>query len=147
MYDSQLLFNWNNVFWGANLLLAQLSVRSPLSVWSCLFATFSHLHGACCVTCQMLTCLVRLSSARCSRSQVPAAHASHDDRGDVWGTQNQPAFHRQMQYFLKYWLCGTGGVPIQYTPLGRSWNQNDGSLGTTANAVFLSTLYGSQVAR
>ncbi len=27
MYDSQLLFNWNNVFWGANLLLAQLSVR------------------------------------------------------------------------------------------------------------------------
>ena len=64
-----------------------------------------------------------------------------------WVLQNQPAFHRQMQYFLKYWICGTGGNPVQYTPLGRSWNQNDGRLGTTANAVFLSTLYGSQVAR
>ncbi len=27
-YDAQLLFNWNNVFWGSNLLLAQLSVRT-----------------------------------------------------------------------------------------------------------------------
>lgn len=61
--------------------------------------------------------------------------------------QNQAAFHRQMQHFLKYWVCGTGGVPVSFTPLGRSYNANDGSLGTTANAVFLSTLYGSQVAR
>ncbi len=28
VYDSQLLFNWNNVFWGANLLLAQVTVRA-----------------------------------------------------------------------------------------------------------------------
>lgn len=78
--DSQLLFNWDNTFWGANLKLVEL-------------------------------------------------------RGD-------PAYHRQMQFFLKYWVCGTGGVPVKFTPLGRSYNSNDGTLGTTANAVFLSTLYG-----
>ena len=26
VYDNQLLFNWQNVFWGANLKLAQLKV-------------------------------------------------------------------------------------------------------------------------
>lgn len=83
-YDSQLLFNWNNVFWGTNILLAQLT--------------------------------------------------------------NQAAFHQQAESFFKYWICGTGGNPVQYTPLGRSWNINDGSLGTTANAVFLATLYGSAIA-
>lgn len=46
-----------------------------------------------------------------------------------------------MQYFMKYWICATGGVPIQYTPLGRAWNANDGSLGTTSNAAFLSAVY------
>lgn len=51
-----------------------------------------------------------------------------------------------MQHFLKYWICGTGGIPVSYTQLGRSWNMNDGSLGTTSNAVFLATLYGSKVA-
>jgi hypothetical protein len=51
-----------------------------------------------------------------------------------------------MQYFLKFWLCGTGGVPVQFTPLGRAWNANDGALGTTANAAFIATLY-AQVAR
>jgi hypothetical protein len=34
VYDDQLLFNWQNVFWGANTKLAQLQVctRSDLSV-------------------------------------------------------------------------------------------------------------------
>jgi len=61
-------------------------------------------------------------------------------------TQGDPAYHRQMQYFLKFWLCGTGGVPVQFTPLGRAWNANDGALGTTANAAFIAALY-AKVAR
>ncbi len=60
--------------------------------------------------------------------------------------QGDAAYHQQMRYFLKYWLCGTGGVPVQFTPQGRAWNSNDGALGTTANAAFLSALY-AQVAR
>ena len=43
---------------------------------------------------------------------------------------------------MKPWVCGTTGIPIQYTPYGRSWNTNDGSMGTTANAVFLASVYG-----
>lgn len=55
--------------------------------------------------------------------------------------QGAPAYHKQAQYFLKYWICATGGDPIKFTPLGRAWNANDGSLGTTANAAFLSAVY------
>ena len=51
----------------------------------------------------------------------------------------------QTQSFLKPWLCGTTGIPIKYTPLGRSWNQFDGKLGTTANAVFLANVYGQAI--
>lgn len=46
-----------------------------------------------------------------------------------------------MQHFFKYWLCGTGSNPVKVTPLGRAWNANDGSLGTTANAAFLAAVY------
>ena len=55
------------------------------------------------------------------------------------------AVHQQMRVFLKYWLCGTGGVPVSFTPLGRSWDSNDGSLGTTANAAFMAAVYGELV--
>ena len=51
----------------------------------------------------------------------------------------------QTQSFLKPWLCGTTGIPIQITPLGRSWNQFDGTMGTTANAMFLSSIYGQAI--
>ena len=51
----------------------------------------------------------------------------------------------QTQSFLKPWLCGTTGIPIQITPLGRSWNQYDGTMGTTANAMFLSSVYGQAI--
>ena len=48
----------------------------------------------------------------------------------------------QTQSFMKPWVCGTTGIPVQYTPYGRSWNINDGTMGTTANAVFLANVYG-----
>lgn len=83
MVDSQLLFNWNNVFWGTTVMLAKIT--------------------------------------------------------------NQGAYHQLTQSFLKPWLCGTTGIPIQITPLGRSWNQFDGTMGTTANAMFLSSIYGQAI--
>lgn len=79
-FDAQLLFNYDNLYWGTTVLLANLT--------------------------------------------------------------DQGAYHFQAQYFLKYWVCGTNNEPIQYTKLGRAWNSNDGKLGTTANAVYLSNLYG-----
>jgi endoglucanase len=78
-----LLFNWDNVYWGANVLLA-----------------------------------------------------------DLTGTH---AFHAAAQKFLKYWVCGTSSNPVEYTPDGRAWNVHGGQLGTTANAVFLSNLYGMNI--
>jgi len=51
----------------------------------------------------------------------------------------------QTQSFMKPWVCGTTGIPVQYTPYGRSWNINDGSMGTTANAVFLANVYGQTI--
>ena len=48
----------------------------------------------------------------------------------------------QTQSFMKPWVCGTTGIPVQYTPYGRSWNINDGTMGTTATAVFLANVYG-----
>lgn len=59
--------------------------------------------------------------------------------------QGAPAYHKQAQFFLKYWICATGGDPIKFTPLGRAWNVNDGALGTTANAAFLSAVYAQAV--
>ena len=81
--DALLLFDWDNTFWGTNVLLANLT--------------------------------------------------------------GQGAYHAKAQYYLKYWVCGTGGNPIQYTPLGRAWNANGGELGTSANAVFLSNYYGNMI--
>ena len=46
---------------------------------------------------------------------------------------------------MKPWVCGTTGIPVQYTPFGRSWNENDGSMGATANAVFLANVYGQVI--
>ena len=42
-------------------------------------------------------------------------------------------------------MCGTTGIPVGYTPYGRSWNVNDGTMGTTANAVFLANVYGQAI--
>lgn len=33
VYDDELLFNWQNVFWGANLKLAQLKVHPAFLLW------------------------------------------------------------------------------------------------------------------
>ena len=60
--------------------------------------------------------------------------------------QGDAAYHLQMQHFLKFWLCGTGSDPVKFTPMGRAWNNNDGTLGTTANAAFLSAVYGQATA-
>jgi hypothetical protein len=51
----------------------------------------------------------------------------------------------QTQSFLQPWVCGTTGIPVSYTPYGRSWNVYDGTMGTTANAVFLANVYGQAI--
>lgn len=53
-------------------------------------------------------------------------------------------FHERSQYFMKQWLCGFNKL-VQYTGKGRAWNSNDGTLATTANAVFLATRYADYI--
>jgi hypothetical protein len=53
-------------------------------------------------------------------------------------------FHQQTQYFLQQWICGFNSL-VQYTGKGRAWNTNDGTMATTANAVFLATRYAAYV--
>jgi hypothetical protein len=54
------------------------------------------------------------------------------------------AFHSNAQYFLKMWICGYGEV-VKYTPRGRAFNSNGGTLGNTQSAVFLATVYGTYI--
>jgi endoglucanase len=49
-------------------------------------------------------------------------------------------FHERAQHFLSLWICGSDQT-VQYTPRGRAWNRYGGSLGETANAVFLAAAY------
>ncbi len=59
-------------------------------------------------------------------------------------TTDGGTFHERTQYFLRQWVCGFDKL-VQYTGLGRAWNTNDGTLATTANAVFLATRYAKYV--
>ncbi|CAL8470908.1 g10450 [Coccomyxa elongata] len=59
-------------------------------------------------------------------------------------TTDGGTFHERTQYFLQQWVCGFDKL-VQYTGLGRAWNTNDGTLATTANAVFLATRYAKYV--
>ena len=88
--------------------------------------------------CQLVAC--------CKQTCRSAGTASPSDSHACCPcSQNAPAYHKQAQLFLKYWICATGGDPIKFTPLGRAWNVNDGALGTTANAAFLSAVYAQTV--
>lgn len=54
-----------------------------------------------------------------------------------------PTFHNQTKAFLKQWICA--GATAEYTIYGRAVNPSSPSMGATANAVLMSTMYAEMV--